>query len=280
MARRLACLLVVMSLVGSGCGTGPGDVTVAATDEAQFPGSSTLPAIESAEAEAENVDGIPSVTVEFQQSPSEEATAPVGTVVARAVVPSVTARVDPDVDAAEIVTLSHPTDRGGARVFEVITPYVSPVPEWLEVWLPIRPNGSTGWIRSADVELGLNPFRVEIDTSDFELVLFRDDEEVLSTPIAVGTGDTPTPYGRFFITELLQPSSPNGPYGPYAFGLSGFSEILSSFAGGEGVIGIHGTDNPSAIGTNVSFGCVRVDNDVIETMASMVPLGTPVEIQA
>lgn len=210
----------------------------------------------------------------------DSASTPDGTIVARAVTDEVTARVAPDDAAAEVVTLSHPTERGGARVFEVITADVIPTPEWLEVRLPIRPNGTTGWIRSTDVELSANPYRIEIDTSDFELILYRLDEAVLSTPIAVGTGDTPTPYGEFYITELLQPSSPDGPYGPYAFGLSGFSEVLTSFAGGEGVIGIHGTNDPAAIGTNVSFGCVRVDNSTIEWMAETVPLGTPVEIRA
>ncbi len=192
----------------------------------------------------------------------------------------ITARTGPGDGEAEIVTLTHPTESGGARVFEVITEDISPMPAWIEVRLPIRPNGTVGWIRSADVELSRNPFSIEIDTSDFELVVFRDEKEILSAPVAIGTGETPTPYGRFFITELLQPASPDGPYGPYAFGLSGFSEALTSFAGGEGVIGIHGTNDPSAIGSSVSFGCVRVDNHIIDQMAGMVPLGTPVSIRA
>ena len=42
---------------------------------------------------------------------------------------------------------------------------------------------------------------------------------------------------------------PNGAYGPYAYGLSGFSNVLDEFNGGDGVIGIHGTNEPEAIGT-------------------------------
>ncbi len=101
----------------------------------------------------------------------------------------------------------------------------------------------------------------------------------LSTDIAVGTGDTPTPYGEFYLAELLEPPDPGGVYGPFAFGLSGFSEVLDSFAGGDGVVGIHGTDDPSALGRDVSHGCVRVLNDVIEDLAARVPLGTPVSIR-
>ena len=100
----------------------------------------------------------------------------------------------------------------------------------------------------------------------------------MSTTIAVGTGDTPTPFGEFYLAELLQPPNPNGSYGPYAFGLSGFSEVLDSFNGGDGVVGIHGTNDPSALGTTVSHGCIRVANDVISDMATTVPLGTPVLI--
>ena len=58
--------------------------------------------------------------------------------------------------------------------------------------------------------------------------------------------------------------------------------MLTSFNGGAGVIGIHGTNEPEALGTDVSSGCIRVHNDVIERLVEEIglPLGTPVEIQA
>ena len=62
-------------------------------------------------------------------------------------------------------------------------------------------------------------------------------------------------------------------YGPFAFGLSGFSDVHMDFAGGEGVIGIHGTNDPASIGTRVSNGCIRVPNDVITDLAARLPLG-------
>ena len=74
------------------------------------------------------------------------------------------------------------------------------------------------------------------------------------------------------------PPDGNGPYGTHAYGLSGFSETLDSFNGGDGVIGIHGTNDPGSLGTDVSHGCIRVANDVIDEMATFLPLGTPVEI--
>jgi L,D-transpeptidase catalytic domain len=56
--------------------------------------------------------------------------------------------------------------------------------------------------------------------------------------------------------------------------------VLSNFGGGEGVIGIHGTNAPGKLGSNVSHGCVRVSNDVILRLSKTLPLGTPVEIIA
>ncbi len=63
----------------------------------------------------------------------------------------------------------------------------------------------------------------------------------------------------------------------FAIGLSGHSNTLSEFAGGDGQIAIHGTNDPGTIGTKVSHGCVRVNNDVILKLATL-PLGTPVVI--
>ena len=71
---------------------------------------------------------------------------------------------------------------------------------------------------------------------------------------------------------------PNGPYGPYAFGLSGLSEQLTSFNGGNGRLGLHGTNEPDSIGQDVSNGCIRVANDVVIQLAELLPLGTPVQI--
>ncbi|MBW3648616.1 MAG: L,D-transpeptidase, partial [Actinobacteria bacterium] len=69
-------------------------------------------------------------------------------------------------------------------------------------------------------------------------------------------------------------------YGPYAYGLSGFSTTLDTFAGGEAVIGLHGTNDPASIGKDVSFGCIRLNNADIRELADLLPLGTPVRILA
>lgn len=94
-------------------------------------------------------------------------------------------------------------------------------------------------------------------------------------PAAVGTGDTPTPVGSFYLTELLAPT--NSGYGPYAYGISAFSDVLNSFGGGPGQIGMHSTDDSGSIEA-ASHGCIRLSNDDITYLAGILPLGTPITI--
>ncbi len=223
----------------------------------------------------------PTTTVVSTPPTTVVATEPVttqGTMVARANGSELIAYAAPDETSEPVAQLDNPIPSGGALVLRVLSPVSAAQDPWLEVMLPVRPNGTTGWIRSDEVDLSVNPYRIEISASDFSLDLYEQNELVMSTTIAVGTGDTPTPFGEFYLAELLRPPDPNGSYGPYAFGLSGFSEVLDSFNGGDGVVGIHGTNQPEALGTTVSHGCVRVQNEVIEEMAATVPLGTPVTI--
>jgi lipoprotein-anchoring transpeptidase ErfK/SrfK len=97
----------------------------------------------------------------------------------------------------------------------------------------------------------------------------------------VGRGQTPTPGGLYYIKELLRPPDPTTVYGPYAYGLSGFSNVLTSFAGGEGVVGIHGNNDPTVLGQDVSAGCIRMGNPEITRLVEQIglPLGVPVEIR-
>ena len=149
---------------------------------------------------------------------------------------------------------------------------------WLEVLLPVRPNGTTGWIRTDAVELRTVAWHVTVDLDARELAVLDGDEVVLTAPAAIGDADHPTPTGLFFIIDKLDTADPDGPYGPYALGLSAWSDVLTEFAGGDGQVGIHGTDAPSSIGRAASHGCIRVENAVIEELARLLPLGTPVLI--
>jgi lipoprotein-anchoring transpeptidase ErfK/SrfK len=153
-------------------------------------------------------------------------------------------------------------------------------PDWLHVLLPVRPNGSTGWVRASDVDLTTHDYRILIELTAHRLTVWKGEEVFAQEPIGVGTGTTPTPGGLYFTTELLVPPPGNDAYGPYAYGLSGYSEVLYKFGEGDGQLGIHGTNDPSSIGRNVSHGCIRLSNEAITRLATTLPIGVPVEIKA
>jgi lipoprotein-anchoring transpeptidase ErfK/SrfK len=153
-------------------------------------------------------------------------------------------------------------------------------PGWIRVELPVRPNGSTGWVRESDVRLTGIAYALEVDRGAHRLRLFRRDRLLRTFPVGFGTRETPTPGGLYYLIELLRPPDPTGPYGPYAFGLSGFSTVIRHFNGGDGVIGLHGTNDPAGVGRDVSHGCIRMYNADISYLAHLLPLGTPIRINA
>jgi lipoprotein-anchoring transpeptidase ErfK/SrfK len=168
---------------------------------------------------------------------------------------------NPNLDGARLVFLVRSTSRG-----------------WANVLLPIRPNGSSGWIPLSHVSLSGHSFRLSIDLDRHRLTAWNARKMVLRTAVGVGRAVTPTPAGLYYITELLKQPNPTGTYGPYAFGLSAHSNVLHEFAGRDGILGIHGTDFPNGIGTNVSHGCIRLSNRAIIKLARVLPVGTPVRI--
>lgn len=155
-------------------------------------------------------------------------------------------------------------------------------PGWVEVLVPGRPTGARAWLdvdRAEDLELRAVTTRIEVDLTARTLTLLDRGEVVLTTPVAIGAADSPTPTGFFSVTDKLQDPNPNGAYGPFALGLSGRSEVITDFAGGDGQIGIHGTNDPASIGQDVSHGCIRVPNEVISQLNELLPLGTPVVVR-
>lgn len=154
--------------------------------------------------------------------------------------------------------------------------------QWMDVSLPIAPNGQTGWVPASQVTTEQNDYRVDVLRSAHQLRVYRQNVLQKAYPIAVGTADTPTPGGTYFLKVLLAPPNPTGAYGPYAYGLSGYSSVLTNFDGGTGVIGIHGTDQPQVIGHDASHGCIRLTDAGITDLHNRfdLKLGTPVRILA
>jgi lipoprotein-anchoring transpeptidase ErfK/SrfK len=164
------------------------------------------------------------------------------------------------------------------RRFPLVLLVRQAIPGWLQVYLPVRPNHSTAWIREAGAKISYDPYRVGVNLHRHRLLLWRGNRLVARHQIGVGKIATPTPPGTYYVIQLFRLSDPGGPFGPYALGLSAYSSVLESFGGGPGQIALHGTDDPGSIGSNLSHGCIHLRNDEIARLARLLPLGTPVEI--
>jgi lipoprotein-anchoring transpeptidase ErfK/SrfK len=194
----------------------------------------------------------------------------------------------------DVTVRSRPRGGDVVAVFPADLPWGSPTPflikearrtaagdTWLEVLLPRRPNGSSGWVRNDQVKIKPLSHAVEIDLSSRTASLLRDHRKVRTWRVGIGTAGTPTPTGRFYVTVKLRPPQISAAaYGAWALGLSGYSEVHQSFGTGDGQIALHGTYKPWLLGRPVSNGCVRMDNETITMLAETLPLGTPVTIRA
>jgi hypothetical protein len=179
--------------------------------------------------------------------------------------------------ARPLQTLEPTTILGTTTVLTVLE---GPREGWARVMLPVRPNGSEGWVRTDGMAMFVVEGSLLIDLSDRRLTYLVGYREVLTTDVGVGSDRNPTPTGNFFVTDIVTMADPDSTWGPHALGLSARSDTITEYNGGDGIIGIHGTNSPWSIGRASSLGCVRVANEVITTLHQMVRLGTPVEIGA
>lgn len=179
--------------------------------------------------------------------------------------------------ATPVGTLKNPTWEKQPLAFLA----VGQQPEWLQVRLPVRPNGSVGWVKASEVTLaGIPAYRVVVELGAQRLTLFKGGEVVMQEPVGIGKARTPTPVGSFYVDAMVRLSNPNTVWGPYQMSVSGFSNVLERFMGGPGQIAIHGTNAPSLIPGEISNGCVRMKNDAINKLAGLTGIGTPVDIVA
>jgi lipoprotein-anchoring transpeptidase ErfK/SrfK len=148
---------------------------------------------------------------------------------------------------------------------------------WYRVKLPIKPNGVVGYVRPRDVSVEKVTTRISVDLSRRELRFYRRGKLVLRTPVAVGSPSTPTPIGRYFVSQRIRTSNPGGAFGPVVLAVSAFSNVLQGWAEG-GPIAIHGTNAPWTIGSAASHGCIRVRNETLTRLYAATPGGTPVVI--
>lgn len=185
----------------------------------------------------------------------------------------------PSSSARRIVATHSLTSDGLPEVYLVLRKWSKPRGHvWLEVRIPGRPNGRTGWVRAS----ALGPlYRVRtllvVNRQKLRATLYKRGHRRWSAPVGVGKSSTPTPAGHFWISEKFRTHNSGSLYGPVAFATSDYS-VLSDWPGG-GVIGIHGTNEPSLIPGRPSHGCIRVENRAVARLWHLMPIGTPLRIR-
>lgn len=192
----------------------------------------------------------------------------------------VTARVAPNPTARRLMTVRAEAPLGGGvTILQVTDRAVDATGKtWVRVRLPVRPNGTQGWIPADMMILHVNRLRIRVDVSDRTLTLFRSARPIMRVVVAVGAPETPTPTGHFAVAELIRTGDPLGFLGPVVFPITGFSNTLNEYAGGDGRVALHGTSLPELLGTRASHGCVRIHNRDVTALARLVRPGTPVDI--
>lgn len=146
------------------------------------------------------------------------------------------------------------------------------------VRLPGRPNGSTIWVKSADVISSATPYEIIVNLKTTHLKLVFKGKAVMNAPAGVGTRADPTPKGRFFVAFYAQPPSPG--YGPFVMVTSAHSNTITDWEdSGDAMVAIHGPLGAQraigSTGARVSHGCIRL---LLPDQARLrnVPIGTPV----
>lgn len=150
-------------------------------------------------------------------------------------------------------------------------------------WLGVRSPATEriAWIdrRRTRVRLFRNELSLAADLSNRTLELRKGSRVVRRMAVTIGNAATPTPTGKFGVTDKIIPRGDGGTYGCCILALSGRQKVLRpGWAGGDR-IAIHGSPS-KAIGSAASAGCLRGRDSDLRALMKVVLLGTPVTIRA
>jgi len=292
-ARRAIAVILLLALVGAACGGESSLTDVSAQDDQN---------LETASAATEPTTApLATATPLVQPTPTPPATpTPIPTPT-----PDPAAKWEQAVLTAKASTDFVPVyDAPGGREFDLKYEYLNgntvaypllnptyfggdlallvgegePTDAFVKVSLPIRPNGSTAWVRTSLFEWSTNRVHVEINVATNTVTVWDGEELIVTTDAVTGSSNRPTPKLTTYVDEKIK--GLNSAYGPWMLSLAAFSESLNVFGSNNGLpkLAVHGTNAPQLMGQYASNGCIRVPNDIIEILADRVPVGARVDI--
>jgi lipoprotein-anchoring transpeptidase ErfK/SrfK len=190
---------------------------------------------------------------------------------------SVPVRVKPD-PGAHVIRVMHQfrPDFRPQEFFAVRKDTGSDGEIWYRISIPMRPNGTYGWIPAKTVSLTPMHSQIVVNLRTRTIDLYRFGKHKWHGRVAIGAAGRETPVGHYYVATRFVPYHDTF-LGVFAEETSAYSK-LTEWPGG-GVVGIHGTSLPQLLGKAVSHGCVRVSNTTARHLKSLAPLGTPIWIK-
>ena len=169
------------------------------------------------------------------------------------------------------------TQFGSRRALSVVTKRG----HWLGVTEAGVGNNRIVWVNARSGRLRYSRTRLEVDVelSTRTLVIRRDGHVIRRLSVGVGRPGSPTPTGRFSVTDKLNGHAYSAFYGCCILALSATQPSLPAGWTGGNRIAIHGTPSSSDFGRAVSAGCVHASDSDLWYLMRTLPLGTPVVIR-
>jgi hypothetical protein len=171
------------------------------------------------------------------------------------------------------------TEFGSPRALSVISKKSG---RWLGVTEAGVGHNKLVWVdaKSSGLRYVSTRLELDVDLSARTLVVRRNGAIVRRLSIGVGRTGSPTPTGRFAVTDKLAGAAYSASYGCCILALSATQPHLPAGWSGGNRIAIHGTLSSSDFGRAISAGCVHASDSDLHYLMSTVPLGTPVVIRS
>lgn len=267
-ASGLACLLGVLLVAGGGSGKGEDGSDVSLGEQLRVALEQPRRGLASAEAAAPAPKPV--------QTPEPKAKAKADKHVHRiaTVLPGGRVALYDEPRGSRLAVLGERTEFGSDRNFWIVRRRGP----WLAVTTDAIRGGRLGWIRDdSRIRIGHSPWWIGADISERVVKLWRGKRLVHRFAVSVGAPGSPTPPGRYSVTDGLTTRGLERFYGCCVLALSGHQPNLPSGWIGGDRMAIHGT--PEEIGIANSAGCLRASDSDMRALFRRIPLGTPVLIR-
>lgn len=183
-------------------------------------------------------------------------------------------RARPGLDGRWVDVLGRRTGFDGRQLLAV----VAHRPGWVGVLHPSLANGRAGWIPADAVRVVERRWELEVDRSERVVRARYDGRFVARFPVSVGRSSSPTPVGRYAVTDRLRPRGAS-PYGCCILALSGRQDDLPQGWSGGDRLALHGSPS-DAVGEAASAGCLRLRERDLRWLMRRIPVGTRVDVVA